>query len=315
MEARETSGQNRQGTRAGNYRRHGFRHGAGFVTLGVALAFLVGLASFLLSESNLYTLLVSRPEVLPSVGFAAVASLLPASLVAVYVWFSDTDDRLSVPTLVAGFGLGALVTVFAGEMNVVAFGWFETVPAFGAVFFFYLFVGPFEEGMKMLAVYLHPSGVRFDRAVQYAVLGAFVGLGFAFVENLLYITSNAVFGWETLADAAVGRSGISPLHVVLSAVAGYYIGRARRGDGYGVVTAVNGLVTVAFLHATYNTLVSSLETSSTGGAQALGGNTAVVVVGFFVVILYLLESMLRGSRLENSREAEDTGLGSHANAD
>ena len=295
----------------------GFAHRAyreRFPTRLFAVLGVVFLAYVVLSDSVLSTLVLTRPDAVPVVVMAATASAVPASLLAVYVWFSDPGERLSVTFLLAAFCLGAVVTVLAGRLNTTALGWFEALPFLGTVLFFFLVVGPVEEGLKILAVYLLPVDAWLETALQYAVVGAFVGLGFAFVENLIYVTSNAVFGWETAAGAAFGRSSVAPLHVVLTAVAGYYVGKARlnmasSGTGRNIVasavgyaTVVKAVAAVALAHATYNTLISGL---ASGSSVPVDGEvaTVVVVVGFFLVIIYVLESRLR----EGIREHRGTG--------
>jgi len=105
----------------------------------------------------------------------------------------------------------------------------------------------------------------------------------------------------------VTRASVGPLHVILTAVAGYYVGKAMLSSaGYGgnVVTASKGLLVVAFLHGTYNTMVSQLGTAGnlpaqgSVGAGVVGGQAAtpVFILVFFVVILYLLERVILESR-------------------
>lgn len=286
------------------------RHGVGFRVRSLVLLVFIGLAAVAFADSTLFSLLSAEPSAAPVVGAVATMALVPAALVALYVWISDPGKRVSVSVLAAGFLLGAVVTIFAATLNGFASGRFDALPVYALPLFFYVFVGPVEEGLKILALHLHPaSDRRLNRAMEYAVVGAFVGLGFAFVENAFYVVSDVVLmgGSAAVTETVVTRASVGPLHVILTAVAGYYVGKARLSSaGYGakVVTASKGLLAVALLHGTYNTMVTRLSTASNLPAQGSVGAgvvdgqaaTPVFILGFFVVILYLLERVVRESR-------------------
>jgi len=93
---------------------------------------------------------------------------------------------------------------------------------------------PSRETVKLLAVRLFAfRSDRFDAVVDRAVYGAVAGLGFATIENALYITQNADAGLQAtnaLTEAggiAVVRTLAGPGHVIYSAFAGYYLGLAK----------------------------------------------------------------------------------------
>lgn len=315
MGTRETSPEKPRGSGsgagAGSYRGRSrwtdsLREGiGGFPAKGLALVGVLSFAAVFLADSTLFVLLASEPTAVPTVALAAAAALVPALLVSLYVWASDPGERKSVSVLAAVFFLGAVVTVFAGALNGAAVDRFEALPVYAMPLFFYLFVGPVEEGLKLIALRLYPADLkRFDRAVDYAVMGAFVGLGFAFVENAVYVAPEVVSASSATTETVVTRASVGPLHVMLTAIAGYYVGKARLGDGYGFVTAAEGLLAVALLHGTYNTMVSRISAQNSVfsegfvGAGLLNGEAAatVFVLGFFSVVLYLLERTIRAGR-------------------
>lgn len=132
-----------------------------------------------------------------------------------------------------------------------------------------------------------------------------MGLGFAFVENAVYVAPEVVtVSSGATFEAVVTRASVGSLHVMLTAIAGYYVGRARLGEGFGLVTVAEGLTAVALLHGTYNTMVSRIAAPNSVfpegfvGAGVISGEAAamVFVLGFFSVMLCLLERMIRSSR-------------------
>ncbi len=302
----------------GGYLADAFGRMVGSGVRVLALLTLLGLAAFSASKTELFALLSSEPTAAPLLGAVAAAAVLPGALVAAYVWVSDPGDGIPVSVLAVGFFLGMVATFFAAALNGMAaenLGW---LPVYAFPVVFYASVGPIEEGLKILAVSLHPAtDGRLNRAIEYAVVGAFVGLGFAFVENAFYLDADVVLAGNTeaIAETAVARASVGPLHVVLTAVAGYYTGKAvlsSAGRGHRILTAAKGLLAVAVLHGTYNTMVSQLSTAGnlpargSIGAGVIDGQaaTAVFVMTFSVVILCLLERVVRKSRRSYAAEKE-----------
>src|ERR1700683_3818123 len=93
-----------------------------------------------------------------------------------------------------------------------------------------LFAGIPEESIKVSIIAAIALRARdFDEPMDGVVYGTAVGLGFAAVENLLYVASNT--NW---AFVAVMRGVLSvPGHGAFGAIAGAYIARARFGGALG----------------------------------------------------------------------------------
>ncbi|WP_275882818.1 PrsW family intramembrane metalloprotease [Halorhabdus sp. BNX81] len=228
----------------------------------------------------------------PVVGTVTVLSVVPAIGLTGYVWNADVTDREPLGLLVTTFFLGVLFAGFAAVINAMfaptafvltdAFG----VEALGLFVVFYVIVGPVEEGVKLLAVRLYAfNDARFSAVVDGAVYGAVAGLGFATIENALYITQTA--GDVGMGVFAAGGSVVTvralagPGHVIYSAFAGYYLGLAKFSPDRAGPIVVKGLVIAAFVHATYNALVSVLPAFA---AEVLGISPFFAFIGF--VILY-----------------------------
>jgi hypothetical protein len=93
-----------------------------------------------------------------------------------------------------------------------------------------LFAGLPEELLKVSIIAAVARRARdFDEPMDGVVYGTAVGLGFAAVENTLYVATNT--HWVAV---AVGRGILSvPIHGALGAIAGAYIARARFGGALG----------------------------------------------------------------------------------
>jgi RsiW-degrading membrane proteinase PrsW (M82 family) len=131
------------------------------------------------------------------------------------------------------------------------------------VLFFFVVVGPVEETVKLLAVRLLAyRSDRFNAVIDGAVYGAMAGLGFATIENSLYIAqqvdmTQVDLGLQLFAtggDITATRALAGPGHVIYSAFAGYYLGLAKFNREHAGPIVIKGLIIAALIHAVYNTI-------------------------------------------------------------
>ncbi|WP_224332942.1 PrsW family intramembrane metalloprotease [Haloprofundus halobius] len=241
----------------------------------------------------------------PEVGMLTVLSVIPALGLAGYVWYSDVTSSEPLSLLIATFLLGVLTANFAALINSVLNPYFQLLPIVGSVLFFYLVVGPVEETVKLLAVRLYAyRSDRFNAVIDGAVYGAMAGLGFATIENALYIMQGVEpaqleFGLELIGvggEITAVRALAGPGHVIYSAFAGYYLGLAKFNSENGGPIIVKGLLIAAFIHATYNTTVGIgsgliwlfMQTVVPFSVPQLAAYLCYVVLydGFFGYLLY-----------------------------
>jgi len=224
----------------------------------------------------------------PWVGVFVLLSVVPATALAAYIWYADVTTGEPLKLLVGTFMLGVLFAGFAAIVNTLAMPTFQGVPVVGMVLFFYLVVAPVEETVKWLAVRLYPyRRPSFDAVVDGAVYGAMAGLGFATIENAIYI-SQEVLATSTTAETffragrtAVFRLFAGPGHVIYSAFAGYYLGLAKFNRENAGPIVVKGLIVASFIHATYNSLVGVVPALVTAFYPSVPESAAFV--GFVLV--------------------------------
>ncbi|WP_277553864.1 PrsW family intramembrane metalloprotease [Halobaculum limi] len=260
---------------------------------GTARVVIVGLALVLLLAIGGLSAVTD-----PAIGALTLISAVPALALAAYVYRSDITTSEPVWLLGATFLLGVLTANFAAVLNTLTQPYFQALGFLGTVLFFFFIVGPVEETVKLLAVrlyaYTHDS---FDSVLDGAVYGAMAGLGFAFIENALYI-SRGIGGTEL--DLGLGIIGIGggitftralagPGHVIYSAFAGYYLGLAKfNPDNRGPIV-VKGLIIASLIHATYNSTVGigSAVLNSVVGLPSLASSFVYIALfdGLFALLL------------------------------
>jgi RsiW-degrading membrane proteinase PrsW (M82 family) len=229
----------------------------------------------------------------PVLGAFTVLSAIPALLLAAYAWYTDVTTKEPLDLLVATFLLGVLFASFAGVVNTglgplvqgIGSGFFASIV--GTVLYYFLVVGPVEESVKLLSVRLVAyRSDQFDAVIDGAVYGAVAGLGFATIENALYITSNTDAG-VTAANAIMEAGSITflrslagPGHVVYSAFAGFYLGLAKFNREHAGPIVIKGLLIASLIHATYNTLVGVVPAAV---SVVTGVPPLVAFLGFVLV--------------------------------
>ena len=153
------------------------------------------------------------------------------------------------------FGLGCLAIVPAGIVEWIVLGdsFLEEGAGFEGLAIGMLFVvGPVEEGLKFAVVrfkaYRSPY---FDEPMDGLVYAAAASLGFASVENLLYVLE---FGPEVM----IARAPLSTVaHLAFGGIWGYALGVHHASGRRRPLLVAGALVLGACTHAIFNLLVSA----------------------------------------------------------
>ncbi|MFP8952874.1 PrsW family intramembrane metalloprotease [Natrialbaceae archaeon A-arb3/5] len=277
-------------------------YGLHAIVIGVALVITL----FLLIQPGI--LILEQP--LLSIFFGL--SVVPAALLAGFIWYTDITSNEPLSLLVATFVLAVLFATFAAIVNSVTRPWFEAIPLIGTALFFFLIVGPVEETVKLLAVrvFAYRSNT-FDAVIDGAVYGAIAGLGFAAIENAIYIAGTIAEADVGIFTAATGiatvRALVGPGHVIYSAIAGYYLGLAKFNPQYAGPIVVKGLLIAAFVHAVYNTTVGIVP-GLIAGFYPVSADFAFIgyVLLFNIAVGYYLYRKIARYRRTYSAVRDDT---------
>jgi len=234
----------------------------------------------------------------PVLGVLAVLSVLPASFVALTVWYWDPTTREPFELVAITFLLSMVFASFAAVVNTVLAPGFQVLGGVGVVLYFFLVVGPIEETVKWLAIRVRAyHSDAFRTVIDGVVYGAVAGLGFAAIENFVYITGSAVETapagasgqLEYAALTAAARAFVGPGHIVFSAWAGFYLGLAKFNPDNWAPIAVKGLLIAAFIHGLYNTMVGSVPFAAAAGIGVPPGLAFIgTVIAFHTGWFWLL---------------------------
>lgn len=152
-----------------------------------------------------------------------IVSLAPVALIAFYVWARDKYEREPVKLVLTAMLLGAVIVVpvVAVEHIIGFFGSFFT--GIAAAFWNAFAVAAFtEETFKFLILWLLIwKNPEFNDKYDGIVYAVFVSLGFAGVENILYVLESGYSTGIMRALTAV------PAHAIFGITMGFYFGMAK----------------------------------------------------------------------------------------
>ncbi|MBM7577455.1 glutamic-type intramembrane protease PrsW [Jeotgalibacillus terrae] len=176
------------------------------------------------------------------------AAIAPGLALLSYFYLKDQYDSEPVRVVFRAFILGVAVTFPVMFIQYVI----EVEIDFSNMIFQSLLTyGLLEEFFKWFILYFFIFHlVEFDEPYDGIVYGAAVSLGFATLENVLYL---AAYGLET----AVGRA-LLPVssHALFGVVMGYYIGKAKFNQKRYLFVFIS-LILPIILHSIYDFILMS----------------------------------------------------------
>ena len=155
-----------------------------------------------------------------------VLAIAPVATIILWIYLKDKYDKEPVITLSKFFILGILVSVLAiyVEELLIKLNTFSKIGYM--IYISFIVAGLTEEGLK--ALILIPNLLReknFNEKLDGIIYSVFLSLGFATIENIIYILfedPTSVF------QVSIIRAIISiPAHMMFAIIMGYYISKYK----------------------------------------------------------------------------------------
>ncbi len=154
-----------------------------------------------------------------------IIAIIPAVIILLGIYLSDRKDKEPLKVLLFTYILGALTVIPAViiEEVLIAFNVFPGI--FGAFFNAFIVAGFTEEYVKRKAVLKYPYKSKyFNEKLDGIVYSVFVTMGFATVENIIYVA----FRYTNNPFIGLYRGIFSvPAHAVFGITMGYYLSLAK----------------------------------------------------------------------------------------
>ena len=200
-----------------------------------------------------------------------ILSLAPVFIIAGYVYFRDKYEKEPIRLLLFALLAGTLIVIpimfvesFLVKLNVL----FQGLSA--AAWNAFVVAAFTEELFKYIALYLLIwKSSEFNEKFDGIVYAVFVSLGFAAVENVLYVTGYGFATGLTRAITAV------PAHAIFGVTMGFYFGMAKFYEKERQQLKRKALILPIILHGIYDFILFTGYTWLT-----------IIFIGF-VVYLYI----------------------------
>lgn len=223
------------------------------------------------------------------------AAVIPAIILMVYIYRHDKREKEPAKLLlrcVIGGCLSAFAAMIIESGATWLMDWYFSRHGASSVQYAIMtaiMVGLAEEGAKYFFLKRSWSSPEFNYRFDGMVYAVFVSLGFAALENVLY-----VFSYGDM-SVAVQRAILTiPAHASFAVYMGLYYARAKmayvRGNAYGAtLNQWLAYLSAVFLHAVYD------------GAIMIGSDASMIFFYVFVIILDIM--VIHTIRNEARRDA------------
>ncbi len=181
-----------------------------------------------------------------------ILALSPVAFFCGLVIWADKHERESFLPLLICFALGALAIAPSIwlENGVHDARWFDLTNNWQLLLYAFIGIALIEEFFKAICFFAYPYWQKFFNepfdGVVYAVM---ISMGFAGVENVLYVLESGV-------EAGIARALTAvPAHATFGVLAGYYFGRSRFESNRKWPLIAIGGIAVSIFHTLYDFLI------------------------------------------------------------
>ncbi|MDY0098433.1 MAG: PrsW family glutamic-type intramembrane protease [Bacteroidales bacterium] len=195
-------------------------------------------------------------------------SLAPVLIIAFYIYNRDKYEKEPYSILFKALMIGILIVlpVFLIEKFLTMF--FRSAEGLSyAAYTAFVVAGLTEEAMKFLGFYFFFWKDRnFNEKFDGIVYAVYISLGFAAIENILYVFTGGAGVGIVRALTAV------PAHALFGIVMGYYFGLARFSESHRRIYLTLAFFMAVIFHGLYDFLLMS--------------NSQILLTAFIPVFIY-----------------------------
>ena len=176
-------------------------------------------------------------------------ALAPVLIILFYIYFRDKYEHEPIGMLLKALLLGGLLTIpiIFAEMGLQNIGSKIGGGSSSTLWTAFIVAGATEEVFKFLALFILIWANRnFNEKFDGIVYAVYISLGFALVENVIYVIEGGATVGLLRALTAV------PAHALFGIVMGYYFGIARFFEGEKMVYLIRALFWPIILHGFYD---------------------------------------------------------------
>jgi RsiW-degrading membrane proteinase PrsW (M82 family) len=177
-------------------------------------------------------------------------SIAPVMIVIIFIYFKDKFEKEPIHFLLKNFLLGAIVsiiiTLILGTLASIIFPLSDVKSVFQQFIKAFIVVALVEEFSKFIIVkYYAQKNKEFNEPFDGIVYAVMVSMGFAALENILYVFQFGLSTGILRAFTAV------PAHATFGILMGYFMGKAKFSENK-MKYNLFGLITATVFHGAYD---------------------------------------------------------------
>ena len=177
-------------------------------------------------------------------------ALTPVIIIMVYIYVKDKYEKEPIKFLLTNFALGAtasiVITAIFGYLGKYFFPITDSLSVFQQFIKAFIVVALVEEFSKYIIVrYVAQRNKEFDEPFDGIVYAVMVSMGFAALENVLYVFQYGLSNGIIRAFTAV------PAHAIFGIIMGYFMGKAKFSNKK-IQLNLTGLLMATFFHGAYD---------------------------------------------------------------
>lgn len=218
-------------------------------------------------------------------------SFLPALIISYFIYKKDKYDPEPKRYIALCFIFGIISTYPAIKLE--EFGILElNIDNHGSIFMTFTFafavIAFSEEFVKFffLRYAIYPLKA-FDEPLDGIVYAVVISMGFAGLENILYVMSNPTHGYETI---WVRSLTAVPAHASFAVIMGYFVGKAKFAEKNRSLLLLTGLGGAVALHGLYDFIIFLRL------PRALASFTFVTLIGGILISRKLISKQVEVSK-------------------
>lgn len=184
-------------------------------------------------------------------------ALIPVIILIIFLYIADRHDREPIRLLAKVFFYGVLVSIPVLVIQIILVNINIYTGILGIIFQSFIVAGLTEEFMKRLVVvkiaFRHPA---FNEKMDGIIYCAFAALGFAAIENVLYLLQY----FPSDPSVALYRAIFSvPGHMLFAITMGYYLALSKYASNPGLRKKyyTKSLFYPMLLHGTFNFILNT----------------------------------------------------------
>jgi len=230
-------------------------------------------------------------------------SVLPVILLMAFIYQQDKYEKEPVKTLAKAF-VGGMISIIL-DMLIVSL--INHVFYSESVFYLAFWEAGIPEELSKFLIFmiLIWRNKDFDEYMDGIVYASFIGLGFACVENIMYVFSAASESFGSGIGTSIVRALLSvPAHFLFGVVMGYFLSLAKFKPEKRGTYLVTGLLLAMLAHGLFDWLLMASDIVS----PVIGGILYAIFLAGDIALWKIGMKYIRRQQLNSRQQSQEAAL-------